>query len=311
VGDLGAARNAAVDSCTSEWVAFLDADDLWGEHWLTAAHTAATDSGVESSLDVWHPAVNIIFGDHHSLLHHVDSADATFSWSRFRLHNQWTALSFVRHSTMTAIPFPRNDLASGFGFEDWSWNEEVLRRGGRHRVVAETCHFIHRSTDVSLLSQSQQALRTPYPSDNTIEFRRPVAAERPEVSGTAETHRIAEVELTEALRAQVRFASTIEPRILETVRPDLDDLHLPQNFQTHVTPGQLALEELDAIAANAPPTTTVGDLLDLSRRLPHLPSEQRVRVVAEVLLDPELANRERGDSDWIDEAFRHFPQLDR
>lgn len=308
VGDLGAARTAGVESCRSEWIAFLDADDLWGEHWLTAAHAAA-GVGDESQLDVWHPAVNIIFGDHRSLVHHVDSTDASFSWARFRLHNQWTALSFVRRSTIEAVPYPSNDLASGFGFEDWSWNEEVLRRGGRHRVVPDTCHFIHRSSGPSLLSRSQHALRTPYASASSKEFRRPAPTAREDEAGAPETHELAVVELTDTLRSQIRFASTIEPRVLQTIRPDLDEVRLPQNFQTHITPAQLALEELDDLAATSSPDTPIGTVLEMATRLRVLSPDQRARVVAEVLLDPELAHRMRGDSRWISEAVEYFPQL--
>ena len=69
-GDLGAARNASVAGTDATWLAFLDADDLWGEEWLVAAASAADGA---SEFDVFHPQVNIIFGDHHSLLHHIDS----------------------------------------------------------------------------------------------------------------------------------------------------------------------------------------------------------------------------------------------
>ena len=175
--------------------------------------------------------------------------------------------------------------------------------------MAETCHFIHRSGDPSLLAQSQHALRTPYASADSAEFQRPAGATRAQLPETSETHRVAEIELTDILRNQIRFALTIEPRISETVRPGVGEVRLPQNFQTYITAAQLALEELDGIAATMPPTTSVGDVLDGSTRLPDLPPDQRVRVVAEVLLDPELADRTRGDSRWISEAVDHFPQL--
>ena len=158
-GDLGSARNAAVASSDAEWFAFLDADDLWSENWLVNALKAAGEIPTSNGPDVLHPAVNVIFGDHHSLLHHRSSDDPSFSWARFRLHNAWTALSFARRRDLAQLPFPRNTLDEGFGYEDWSWNMAVLDRGGRHHVVADTCHFIRRMDEPSLLSDSRNALR--------------------------------------------------------------------------------------------------------------------------------------------------------
>jgi hypothetical protein len=320
-GDLGAARNAAVRSTTANWAAFLDGDDLWGEAWLTRAHAAATAQPVGPvetvGPTVWHPAVNIVFGDHHSLLHHVDSTDPSFSWARFRLHNQWTALSFVWREDLVSIPFPHNDLAAGFGYEDWSWNEEILVRQGRHRIVADTCHFIHRSNQPSLLSRSQRALRTRYPSSNPLLSRptRPSTVSRSH-SGLAhsglvspDTHSVAEVSLSHAIIEQVRLASTIEPRIKATVDPSDPSRPLPQNFQTHTTPAQVALAQIDAAIESMSPETPLAELLSVSSALTELSPEVRALVVAEVLLDPLLAGRARGASQTIDEAIAFFPQL--
>ena len=40
-GDLGRSRNSGVEEATGKWVAFIDADDLWGRQWLSHAHKAA------------------------------------------------------------------------------------------------------------------------------------------------------------------------------------------------------------------------------------------------------------------------------
>lgn len=315
VGDLGAARNAAADAGDSTWLAFLDGDDLWGEQWLWRAHEAGTAEtpGDASQLNVWHPAVNVIFGDHHSLLHHVDSEDPSFSWSRFRLHNQWTALSFVRRTDLLDIPYPRNDLAAGFGFEDWSWNEEVLRRGGRHRVVPDTCHFIHRSTQPSLLGRSQRALRTRYPAVEEVSHeRRPVPTEAdPNREVSSATHVTSEVRSSQAVLEQIQLASMIEPRVLETLDASGRPASLPQNWQTHTTPSQVALELVEIAASQMTSHATVAEILGSVRQLAELDVADRCRVVAEVLLDPEMNDRARGNSELITEAIDYFPQLRR
>ncbi len=312
-GDLGSSRNAATLAADSTWLAFLDADDLWGEYWLRLAHAFATANHL-SEPTIWHPAVNVIFGDHHSLLHHVDSNDASFSWSRFRLHNQWTALSFVRRSDLHDVPFPRNRLADGFGFEDWSWNEEILRRGGHHRIVPETCHFIYRSANRSLLSQSQDALRTRYPSDAHQNYvTRPaidVASALPH-DALEETHVLAEVALDETMVEQVRRASAIDPRVLETVKAQPRGAAIPQNFQTHRSRAHRALDDLEVLRQNSSDETPIAHLLESSTRLASLPAKQRSTVVAEVLLDPELEDRPWGESPLISEALEVYPQLAR
>lgn len=313
LGDLGGARNAAAEACSATWLAFLDGDDLWGEQWLWRAYEAAiADEPVDADrLIVWHPAINVIFGDHHSLLHHVDSEDPSFSWSRFRLHNQWTALSFVRRDNVLDLPYPRNDLDAGFGYEDWSWNEEVLRRGGRHRVVPESCHFIHRWDQPSLLARSQQALRTRYPIREGVSHRRRPTQRKPGTDQrvSSATHVVSEHQLSEPLLEQIRLASTIETSVLETLNASGHPLSLPQNFQTHRTPSHVALDQIEAAIFSMPPDASIGAILASVAELSELGKAERRRVVAEVLLDPELAERARGSSSLFAEAIEHYPQL--
>ena len=301
-GDLGAARNASVAGTDATWLAFLDADDLWGEEWLVAAASAADGA---SEFDVFHPQVNIIFGDHHSLLHHIDSESPDFRWSRFSLHNAWTALSFVNRETIVQLPYPRNELAYGFGFEDWSWNMAVLDAGGRHRVVADTCHFIKRTSGGSLLADSQRALRTRYPHG-------PVAPER-QTSGDVltgpvdpSTHRIQAVDLGPKVFEQIQLAATIEPAVTATLSAAGTPEVLPQNFNTHNTAAQFALEELWSLRS---PDRSIGEILDRATRLSVLDSADRALVVAEFFLSEKALGRPVGHSEAITEATAVFSQL--
>ena len=325
VGDLGAARNVAADAVDSTWLAFLDADDLWGEAWLVEAHAMATD-GTAKENDVFHPAVNIIFGDHHSLLHHIDSDGPDFRWSRFHLHNAWTALSFVRRDHLLALPYPNNDLANGFGFEDWSWNMAVLDSGGRHRVVRNTCHFIKRTnsdagpdSEASLLAQSQHSLRTRYPTvsspERSADHSLPTSSSAGNDTNVDEgTHLVAPIELPPEIFRQIRIAASIEPAVAKTLSSTGPPSSLPQNFNTHNTAGQRALEELWLLRTKVETSeetaqVTIGELCDRSTLLWSLESTERAKVVAEFLLTERQLGRAAGDSTLIAEATAVYSQL--
>lgn len=158
-GDPGKARNFAVKAAKGTYIAFLDADDLWGETWLTNAARIAT---TRDEPIVWHPEVCVYFGAARHIFCHIDMEDEAFRPASLAIENFWTALSFAASDIYIQNPYPETDLASGFGFEDWAWNMETISRGIIHKIVPGTGHAIRRKTEsVSIATVRIQGITRP------------------------------------------------------------------------------------------------------------------------------------------------------
>lgn len=159
-GDLGYARNSAVAFANGQHVAFLDADDIWGESWLVQTLAAAR---ADRRNIVWHPEINVYFGVAPHLFLHMDMEDERFRVATLAHTNTWTSLCFSSTEFLRQVPYTGTHLKENIGYEDWSFNIDVIRKGGIHKIVPGTTHAI-RTRHTSLVKATSAAGCIPRPS---------------------------------------------------------------------------------------------------------------------------------------------------
>lgn len=152
-GDLGLSRNFSISKSKGQYISFLDADDMFSVNWLERAINAAEN---DCRKIVWHPELNIFFGDDHHIYRHVDMESPEFELPWLVAGNPWTALCFGSREIFEQCPYPRTDLSLGIGYEDWGWSRAVIEEGYIHKVVKGTGHAIRRKP-WSLVKQSTAA----------------------------------------------------------------------------------------------------------------------------------------------------------
>lgn len=151
-GDLGEARNELVKASAGEIIAFLDADDLFSENWLTAGIKKIVSEENLGRNCIVHPELNIFFDAANSCLANCPQDDPVFMSGYWRLANYYDSLAMAPRRAFEEVPYAGRDKENGFGFEDWRWNLETIAAGWKHEIAKDTIIF-KRRRDISLLSE--------------------------------------------------------------------------------------------------------------------------------------------------------------
>lgn len=142
VGDLGLARNNAIQAASGHWVLICGGNDYLSENFILRCAQVATGSGGEAIL---HAQLVVLFDGWNAVSWQTGDDDPAFDPDCLLVCNPWNSCSFARRNLYVDIPYVRaHPRESGFGFEDWHWNCETLSRGHSHRIAEGTVHYARK-----------------------------------------------------------------------------------------------------------------------------------------------------------------------
>jgi glycosyltransferase involved in cell wall biosynthesis len=162
-GDLGASRNFAAKNLHTDYIAFLDGDDLCGKDWVLASVEHWQSKGLTQA--VLHPEYIYYFdeSDFNNTpeiaklksfwFRHVPSDSYEFDPRVLFWQNIYTSNFFTSREFLVNNPLLKKCVEHGFGIEDWAWNHRTILDGIAHQVVEGTVHMV-RTTGKETLNAS-------------------------------------------------------------------------------------------------------------------------------------------------------------
>jgi glycosyltransferase involved in cell wall biosynthesis len=152
-GDPGLVRNTLVPRTDGRFIAFLDADDLFSENWLSEGVAALKAADERGEKLIVHPELNVIFDGGGQMNHNLSQDSPLFTPHFLYVRNCYDTLCLTPREAHLEVPYAGRDLARGVSREDWQFAVETMARGWKHVIVPDTIIF-KRRRDFSMMVES-------------------------------------------------------------------------------------------------------------------------------------------------------------
>lgn len=151
--DLGRVRNALLPDTEGDYIAFLDADDLFSENWLGEGMDVVKAGEARGERLIAHPELNVLFDRNRAVSRNVDQDSPLFTPHYFYARNYYDSLCLAPRQAHLAAPYSPRDIPNGLSFQDFQFSIETMARGWKHVVVKDTIIF-KRRRDFSLMVEN-------------------------------------------------------------------------------------------------------------------------------------------------------------
>jgi len=146
-GSLGQSRNAGVAHALGKYVWLCDADDLTSSNAIAVMYAIAEST---PRIAIF-PEYLIYFGEFYSVVKYY--GDEVVTAADFVFGHPYGSRVFANRLEVAAVGFKDLRVTSGFAYEDWLFNCEMLAGGTSFRVAPKTFLF-YRQRKGSLLKQA-------------------------------------------------------------------------------------------------------------------------------------------------------------
>ncbi|PSL17616.1 glycosyltransferase family 2 protein [Shimia abyssi] len=146
--DQGQARNALAERATGRFMAFLDADDLYSENWLSEALLFLQKADDQGARNIARPELNWLFDAGKSVLVVPSQNDPLYLPEYLLVSNPFDALCMAPRQVWLDHPYANRAVADGYAYEDWQWAIETTAAGWTHVTIRDTIIF-KRRRDIS------------------------------------------------------------------------------------------------------------------------------------------------------------------